>query len=342
MIRRFSVTLMSVKLLPSIVLACSVLAACGGRADQTTTLATTSTTREAAVSTTVAATTATEPDTTPPELTVIDPEPNAVVFQSVYTFRGTTEPGAAVVAAGRYAADVADDGSWSVVLVLTEGGNLAVFVATDSAGNEERVSLQVAYHPQFEGDCGDLPRDVIPDGVSDLDAGFGDVDGDGRQDTITVYNIDGVGYLHFALGYGWSVQSRLARATPGGVERVVDMGGPVVLLRLDESSDGSAYGLYALHGCEIVAVPEPDGSVPTLFRGFRDSDAGWFSCSPDGVTQVLAFIEGGEVHAQFHEYLYDPAAASVTEVSATETVESGSLSDVTARLMGVYPSCVDG
>jgi hypothetical protein len=60
------------------------------------------------------------------------------------------------------------------------------------------------------------------------------------------------------------------------------------------------------------------------------------------VTQVLAFIEGGEVHAQFHEYLYDPAAASVTEVSATETVESGSLSDVTARLMGVYPSCVDG
>lgn len=89
----------------------------------------------------------TEPvDTTPPSLEITSPEDGAVLTEKRVAFTGTTEPGAKVFA-GRWEAEVARDGSWRLVLVLSEGANRARFVARDAAGNETEASIVVHYAP---------------------------------------------------------------------------------------------------------------------------------------------------------------------------------------------------
>lgn len=85
-------------------------------------------------------------DETAPALSITFPENGAVVAEKSLRFEGTTEPGA-VVAAGPYLADVRNDGYWSIVLLLNEGGNLASFTSTDAAGNAAEASLSVTYQP---------------------------------------------------------------------------------------------------------------------------------------------------------------------------------------------------
>jgi hypothetical protein len=95
------------------------------------------------------ATTTAPPDTTPPVLIITAPEDGQVFDRTTIRFRGTTEPGA-VVTAGKYVADVDDEGNWSIVLVLRDGGNRASFTATDAAGNESTASITVYYEEPKE------------------------------------------------------------------------------------------------------------------------------------------------------------------------------------------------
>lgn len=99
-----------------------------------------------APSTTQAPTTTEPADTTPPALTITSPSDGATVTDSIVTFEGTTEPGAKVFS-GPYAADVDDDGSWSIRLVMGPGANGALITARDSAGNEASERIVVYYEP---------------------------------------------------------------------------------------------------------------------------------------------------------------------------------------------------
>lgn len=82
-------------------------------------------------------------DTSPPALAVTSPADGAHVETALVTFVGTTEPGATVVASGKFPASVGSDGSWSVGLVLAPGANGVRFVATDAAGNTAEVRMTV-------------------------------------------------------------------------------------------------------------------------------------------------------------------------------------------------------
>lgn len=103
-----------------------------------------------AVEETTTTTSTTEaPDTTPPPLTIDTPEDGAHFEQEVVTFAGTTEPGATVVAGGKFDASVDGSGHWSIQLVLAAGANGATFVATDEAGN--RATAKIVVHLDVEG-----------------------------------------------------------------------------------------------------------------------------------------------------------------------------------------------
>lgn len=90
-----------------------------------------------------------DPDTTPPPIEVLHPEDGQVFHEKTITFEGKTEPGAKVTA-GRYEADVTDDGVWRIRLVLSAGRNLARFTATDAAGNSSEATVTVVYEPKKE------------------------------------------------------------------------------------------------------------------------------------------------------------------------------------------------
>jgi len=86
-------------------------------------------------------------DTIPPELAIASPSPEQHFEEKVVTFSGTTEPGATVVAGGKFEASVNAEGGWSIQLVLSAGANGASFVATDAAGNEATARITVHYDP---------------------------------------------------------------------------------------------------------------------------------------------------------------------------------------------------
>ena len=93
---------------------------------------------------TTAAPTTSQSDTTPPTIKVTSPDDGDTVTKQTVTFKGTVEKGA-TVSSGPYAADVNDDGTWSIRLVVVDGANGATFTATDKAGNSASVRIIVNY-----------------------------------------------------------------------------------------------------------------------------------------------------------------------------------------------------
>lgn len=90
-------------------------------------------------------TTTTAADVEPPALVVTSPANGEHLEARSVTFEGTTEPGASVLASGKFDVDVRDDGVWAIDLVLAPGANGVVFAATDAAGNVTEVRLTVHY-----------------------------------------------------------------------------------------------------------------------------------------------------------------------------------------------------
>ncbi len=99
------------------------------------------TTTTAAPSTTVAAAPS---DTTPPHLHITSPSDGATVNDRVVTFEGTSESGAEVFS-GPYAANVDENGDWSIKLVVSSEGSTAIITARDRAGNSVTKSITVTY-----------------------------------------------------------------------------------------------------------------------------------------------------------------------------------------------------
>jgi hypothetical protein len=83
-------------------------------------------------------------DVDPPDLVITSPENGQTVSTKEFKFEGKVEPGATVKAAG-YFATVGEDGYWSIVLLLENGGNLATIKAYDEAGNVSEAAVKVYY-----------------------------------------------------------------------------------------------------------------------------------------------------------------------------------------------------
>lgn len=100
-----------------------------------------------------------EVDDTPPELVILYPEDGAHFTEKTLAFEGEVEPGAQVFA-GDYQADVTDDGHWTIVLLLSDGGNLATITAVDEAGNESHAQVKV-YLDSAHDEGKEEPKDYV-------------------------------------------------------------------------------------------------------------------------------------------------------------------------------------
>ena len=143
---------------------------------------TTTTTKPGTTTTSEPKNTTTVPvDTSAPGIVIASPSDGEVFDQKEVVFEGTTEPGARVFA-GDYEAIVAGDGTWSIVLWLSPGQNVATLKAIDAAGNVSRASVSVVL---AGGDVdGEKPKG--DDGKGDDgkgDDGKGD-DGEGDEEAV--------------------------------------------------------------------------------------------------------------------------------------------------------------
>lgn len=83
-------------------------------------------------------------DDTPPEIKILYPEDGQVFEKKEVVFEGRTEPGAKVFA-GKYEADVNEEGDWRIVLILQKGENNVTIKAKDEAGNIGSDTVKVIY-----------------------------------------------------------------------------------------------------------------------------------------------------------------------------------------------------
>lgn len=241
-----------------------------------------------------------------------------MVTTSAYRFVGVTEPGASVVAAGRYEADVAADGTWSIVLMLNLGGNVATFVAEDAAGNTTELRVPVYLHA-----CIGTPEVVMAGGGSEAMTLTGDLDGDGQPDVITTYLADGRWRLHVELAYGWETETDITpyvtNVPPPSPARIVDLGRPAVVVDLGGNLVGSSYGFVAFAGCMLRPILDEAGLLPDVWVGIGISHSEFFTCGRGAVTQVQ--MGRGETSINVVETRYPFSTGSGSFGAATVTDE---------------------
>lgn len=103
-------------------------------------------------------------DDTPPEIEILHPEDGQVFEKKEVVFEGRTEPGAKVYA-GKYEADVNEEGDWRIVLILQKGENKVTIKAKDEAGNVGSDTVNVIYKapkPKVEPPKDEKPKEEKP------------------------------------------------------------------------------------------------------------------------------------------------------------------------------------
>jgi len=117
-----------------------------------------------------------EPKAEPPKLAILYPEDGAKVDDEKMVFEGEATPGARVFA-GKWEADVSDDGAWRIVLILEPGTQKVKFRAESAGGvaeaavsvtrvvpdkpKEEPSEYELVAH-QVYGECdAEVPYDVF-------------------------------------------------------------------------------------------------------------------------------------------------------------------------------------
>lgn len=100
-----------------------------------------------------------EKDTTAPKIEILYPSDGQHFGERSVAFEGKVDDPTARVSAGKYEADVDQEGNWRIVLKLThDGANHATFTAVDTAGNEATASVTAYY----DGPEKEEPREEKP------------------------------------------------------------------------------------------------------------------------------------------------------------------------------------
>lgn len=146
------------------------------------------------------------------------------------------------------------------------------------------------------GACSGLPPIAVGGGASDQTLAFGDVDGDGADDTVTVYREVGSWWLNVQLDYGWSTEIPVT----GMVARAVDVanfgvGEEVIIAQIDSGASAEIFGLFAFQGCDIIQLIDGNTGFDTAFPvGGTVTHLDGFSCNPDGITVRSAAVDPGD------------------------------------------------
>ncbi|MDJ0961777.1 MAG: hypothetical protein QNJ88_14045 [Acidimicrobiia bacterium] len=292
--------------------------------------------------TTEAPTTTEAVDRTPPEITITAPGPDETVTERSYRFAGFTEAGATLTAAGRYPVEVAADGSWSIVLILNPGGNVARFVAEDAAGNQTEINLEV-----WRFACANESSTAIAPGATNTSSITADIDRDGLPDTLTVYRAGTQWHVHAALGYDYETDVAITPPAPVTTEMratsVVDIGFPALLLEVGQADAGRAYGFVAMSGCELVPVVDGSGQIPVIYTESRADNVDLFVCEPGLVTQVVVeHVEYGATIGvwEFRHRLDGLRFLPVKKTVRQEPTTPETADDDFAALVASYEACV--
>ena len=135
------------------------------------------------------------------------------------------------------------------------------------------------------GPCAAQPSIPVGAGATDQSVAFGDVDGDGADDLVTMYREAGAWWLNVALDYGWATEIPLT----GMVARVVSVanmgvGEEVIVAQIDAGASAEIIGFFGFQGCGIVHLTDGNTGFETAFPvGGTVTHLDGITCTADGI-----------------------------------------------------------
>ena len=142
--------------------------------------------------------------------------------------------------------------------------------------------------------CAAFTSVLVPAGATDVSTAIGDIDGDGLDDTVHVYQAGGDWYVHavLATGFGARVAFMPDNGTPG-MEDVVNIGvaEEVALVNTGFGLPGPLYSVWFLADCEIREATHDGGEID-LWVGGGPTHSEAFACTSSGITFIEAYESG--------------------------------------------------
>lgn len=159
------------------------------------------------------------------------------------------------------------------------------------------------------------------------------MDGDGADDTVTVYVDDEIWWVNITLAYGYGSSARIQDEYPFMPEAlmVVDLGPPerVALARINSGASTMFVGFFAFLDCQAVhtTIDDEDGSRwwtrIAVFGSASHVDG--VTCHPGGITTTSArpvdWGPEGSIPWEYytHEYEYLPNLGHFRLIASSTT-----------------------
>lgn len=190
------------------------------------------------------------------------------------------------------------------------------------------------------GPCSGLPT-AGGAAATDQTVAWGDVDGDGSDDEIVVYQAAGTWWLNVGLAYGWATEIPL----PGMFAKAVDVVNlgvdeEVVIAQTDAGASVEIFGIFAFQNCSIVHIIDGTTGFETAFPvGGGVTHLDGFTCTADGikVTSALNDLDHPELWEYTEtDYLYVPGLGEMQPLASSVQVLTSPGDDATIFGAGTY------
>jgi len=148
--------------------------------------------------------------------------------------------------------------------------------------------------------CPGTGEGSVPVDAEDVTFAGAMLDGDDLADIFSAYRREGTWYLHAQLGTGFTTRLALDAAwaadhwagamEPVWIDSAHSLGSSrQVMLVVLNIGLAFQYGLFALEDCEIVALAQEDGSLPSLWVLGSPAHSDWPVCGPEGTVLQVVF-----------------------------------------------------
>ena len=115
---------------------------------------------------------------------------------------------------------------------------------------------------------------------------WGDVDGNGHDDEVVVYDEAGAWWINVTLDYGWSTEIPITGMVARAID-VVTMGvaEEVIIAQIDAGASAEILGFFSFVGCDIIHLVDGNTGIETAFPlGGSVTHLDGLTCTSDGIT----------------------------------------------------------
>lgn len=191
------------------------------------------------------------------------------------------------------------------------------------------------------GPCSALPSTGVGAAGTNQTVVWGDVDGNGHDDEVTIYHEAGSWWINVSLDYGWSTEIPLT----GMVARAIDVvnlgvGEEVIIAQTDAGASVEILGFFSFTGCDIIHLIDGNTGLETAFPlggGVTHMDG--LTCTADGIRTTSSVNDMNDPALWKYtetDYLYVPGLGELQPLASSIRLLTSPADDATIFGAGAF------